>query len=141
MRAVADVVDETDGERVGECDDVLETLEAQVTHRRPMGSGKTLVVSMLTDAFSGPAFKDGTTRKALEQIANVAHDYPGDAFWFMQTTARSALSTPCCEELRTELVAEIETSEANDEIILHLREKLAEDASIFETAAAARAVR
>ncbi len=29
---------------------------------------------------------------ALRKIANVRHDYPGDAFWFMRETARTAIA-------------------------------------------------
>lgn len=49
--------------------DVLEKLRAQI-RRRPSswGRGETLVVSQLTDAFSGEALESGTTRAALRDV-------------------------------------------------------------------------
>jgi DNA repair photolyase len=49
--------------------DVLQRLEAQID-RKPVtwGAGKTLVVSMLTDAFSPPPLADGTTKRALLEV-------------------------------------------------------------------------
>lgn len=49
--------------------DVLENLEQQLDRKdRSWGAGKTLVVSMLTDAFSPPLVADGTTKRALEMV-------------------------------------------------------------------------
>jgi len=49
--------------------DVIAQLENELAGKRPgFGAGKTLVVSMLTDAFSPLLIKDGTTRRALELL-------------------------------------------------------------------------
>ena len=49
--------------------DVLEKLDAQLAkHPKSWGAGETLVVSMLTDAFSGPPLRDGTTERALAML-------------------------------------------------------------------------
>lgn len=49
--------------------DVIENLEQQLQRKdRSWGTGKTLVVSMLTDAFSPPLVADGTTKRALEMV-------------------------------------------------------------------------
>jgi DNA repair photolyase len=49
--------------------DVLPKLRAQIArHPRSWGAGKTLVVSMLTDAFSPLALADGTTEAALTAV-------------------------------------------------------------------------
>lgn len=46
--------------------DIIDKLNAQIDRRPPgWGRGETLVFSMLTDAFSGPTFKDGTTERAF----------------------------------------------------------------------------
>lgn len=47
--------------------DVIERLEAQLaTKRADWLDGEVVVISQLTDAFSGPVLRDGTTRKALD---------------------------------------------------------------------------
>lgn len=50
--------------------DVLAKIEAQIDRRRDVtwGAGKTLVFSMLTDAFSPPPLTSGTTAQALRLI-------------------------------------------------------------------------
>lgn len=49
--------------------DVLTKLERQIDRKSPSwGAGKTLVVSMLTDAFSPLALSDGTTDQALRMV-------------------------------------------------------------------------
>ncbi len=49
--------------------DVLAKLEAQVkSHPKSWGEGETLVLSMLTDAFSGPPLESGTTRAAIDLL-------------------------------------------------------------------------
>jgi len=49
--------------------DVLEKLEAQLAKRpKTWGAGETLVLSMLTDAFSGPPLHSGTTSAALRML-------------------------------------------------------------------------
>lgn len=49
--------------------DVLKNLERQIDRKPPSwGAGKTLVVSMLTDAFSPLALADGTTERALLEV-------------------------------------------------------------------------
>jgi DNA repair photolyase len=74
----ADLTEEQLGERVLPTDDpaltfvmpdVIEHLERQL-HGMPkgFGAGETLVVSMLTDAFSPPPIKDGTTEAALKLV-------------------------------------------------------------------------
>ena len=49
--------------------DVLDKIDRQITsHGAKWGAGETLVMSMLTDAFSGPPLHDGTTEKALRWL-------------------------------------------------------------------------
>lgn len=49
--------------------DVLDKLALQLRQRgKAWGAGETLVLSMLTDAFSGPPLHDGTTERALRLV-------------------------------------------------------------------------
>ena len=79
----ADLTEEALGERRYPSDtpelsftwpDVLDRLDAQLTRRGgSWGEGETLVVSMLTDAFSGAPLHDGTTEKALRMLFERSH--------------------------------------------------------------------
>ena len=74
----ADITEAALGERLYPTDkpeltliwpDVLDKLDAQLKRRGPSwGVGKTLVVSMQTDPFSGPALHEGTTEAALRMV-------------------------------------------------------------------------
>lgn len=49
--------------------DVIPKLEAQLARKpKAWGAGKTLVLSMLTDAFSPPPLADGTTERAIRLV-------------------------------------------------------------------------
>ena len=72
--------------------DVIERLKAQLERKRPsFGRGKTLMLSMLTDAFSPSlAEEGGTTRQALDLVLDrtefririlTKFDAVGDAYW------------------------------------------------------------
>jgi len=76
--AFADLTEEQLGERLYPADspeltmhfpDVVKQLERELANKsKAYGIGKTLVVSMLTDAFSPSLVKDGTTRAILELL-------------------------------------------------------------------------
>jgi len=77
-RRFADQTEEQLGQCIYPADDpalmfrwpgVLESLEAQLARMQERwGAGQTIVYSMLTDGFSPPLVRDGTTRAALELI-------------------------------------------------------------------------
>jgi len=93
----ADATEEQLGERIYPSDepdlamvwpDVLEKIERQIASHKPgWGGGETLVFSMLTDAFSGPPLRAGTTEKALRMLLN------GTSFRIRVLTKNSVVGT------------------------------------------------
>jgi len=77
-RKFADLTAEQLGKRILPTDDpsltfvwpdLIDNLQVQLAgKRKSFGAGKTLVFSMLTDAFSSPVVKQGITRQALELL-------------------------------------------------------------------------